>query len=95
VAAQEQQQKYFCPTCGLPTSKEIGESTEMEVMISYKQPGKDTYGRGWYGCLNCLKGLVKCVEEYMQVQRVNRGRSLRANREQYQKSKENGCGCGG
>ena len=80
---------YECPTCGLETHKEIDERTELEVNISYKSPGKQPYSRGWFGCLNCLSGLEKCIQDYMNIQRINRGISLRNMREQ------KGCGCGG
>lgn len=87
-----QSEQWYCPTCGLPTHKEIGENTALEIVISYRTPDKDTYSRGWYGCLNCCKGLAETVEKYMEVQRINRGISLRAIRAQKASS---GCGCGG
>lgn len=84
--------RYFCPTCGLETHRAIGETTELEVNISYKQPGKETYSRGWWACQICCKDLVEHIQEYMNTQRMNRGISLRAMREQKSNS---GCGCGG
>jgi hypothetical protein len=59
---ENENQRYYCPTCGLRTNKEIGDNTELEIVISYRAPNKDTYSRGWYACLNCMKGLTECVE---------------------------------
>lgn len=85
--------EYTCPTCELPVHENVSKD---EIEIRYKRAGKPLeYTRGWYGCPRCLVGAIKCLDQYMQVERVNRGISLRAMRQQQEKVKESGCGCGG
>lgn len=82
-----------CPVCELETYDDVSRD---EIEIRYKRHGKPLpYTHGWHGCQRCLIGAIKALDEYMKIQRTNRGISLRANREQYKKSKDSGCGCGG
>jgi hypothetical protein len=82
-----------CPTCELPTHDDVSND---ELEIIYKRNGKSmNYTHGWTACPRCLIGAMKCLDNYMEVQRINRGISLRVNREQYEKMQENGCSCGG
>jgi hypothetical protein len=84
---------YYCPTCGLTT---FNDCEDDELVIRYKRRGKMLdYTQGWTACSRCLIGAIKCLDEYMDVQRINRGISLRANRELFEKMKNSGCGCGG
>jgi hypothetical protein len=71
-----------CPTCELPTHEDV-ENDEIE--LTYKRHGKLlNYTHGWTACPRCLIGAIKCLDEYMEVQRINRGISIRANRKQYE-----------
>ncbi len=82
-----------CPACELPVHEDVSDD---EIEIRYKRRGKPLeYTHGWHACPRCLVGAIKCLDQYMQVQRINRGISLRAIRAQEQKSKDSGCGCGG
>ena len=87
-----QQQKYECPVCALLSPFPV-EDNELE--ISYKVRGKEVkFKKGWYACPRCLVHADKCVQQSLK-DRLDRGRSLRVNRDQYKKLQEKGCGCGG
>lgn len=84
---------YVCPTCGLATFNDV-ENDELE--IRYIRRGKMLdYTHGWTACPRCLIGAIKCLDQYIEVQRINRGISLRTNREQFEKMKNSDWGCGG
>lgn len=85
-------QKYFCPICRLESPIPV-EDNELE--ISYRVKGKAAnFVKGWHACARCLIHAEKCVRKSLQ-DRLDRGRSLEVNREQYQKLEKSGCGCGG
>ena len=86
------EQGFFCPMCALPTHENVNDA---QIEVTYKMHGKEQYSGGYYGCTACLASLINCIQEHMKIDRINRGISLRAIREQTEKSRKSECGCSG
>lgn len=85
------QQKHYCPVCQLESPFPVEEN---ELEITYKVKGKiPKFIKGWWACPRCLVGADKCVQQFMR-DRLDRGKSLAINRDQFKKLEKSGCGCG-